>query len=59
MMNNKFDKMWKEAIVTYCAFLLLLPGSPQLSWYDPADAGHVIKLPHAERETTNEFNLTR
>jgi len=53
--------MRKEAIVTCCALLLLLPGTPQLSWYDPEDAGYVTKLPHAEteRETIKEFNLMR
>jgi hypothetical protein len=51
--NNKSDRMWKEATVTYCALLLLLPGTPQLSRYDPADAGYVIKLQHAERQQKN------
>ena len=44
IMNNKFDRMWKEAIVTCCALLLLLPITAQLSWYDPADAGYVTEL---------------
>jgi hypothetical protein len=44
IMNNKFDRMWKEAIVTCCALLSLLPITAQLSWYDPADAGYVTQL---------------
>jgi len=54
--NNKFDRMWTKAIMTYCVFLLLLPGTPQLPLYDPADAGYVIKLPHADRQQNNSIS---
>ena len=57
IMNNKFDGMWEEAIVTYCTILLLLPRTPQLSWYDAADAGYVVELPWSGRGNLGPHSL--
>ena len=43
--------------MTYCAILLSLPRTPQLSWYDPADSDYAVELPWSGRGNLGPHSL--